>query len=99
MEAEIVMEWCTYSAFHRDHPLHIGLLEEQRGNTGKIRYGEKQMYSLEYWDMDYVRIHNILEDAIRFLINNNPDETLYTVREYLPFPTAKQNVDWDELNS
>ena len=94
---ETVNKWCTYGAFHRDYPLHVGFLEEQQGNTGKIRYAEKQMYPLEYWDMNYVVVHESLEDAIMFLIENNPDESIYTVKEYLPFRTAKQEIDWDKL--
>jgi len=99
METEIVAKWCTYGAFHRDYPLHVGLLEEQRGNTGKIRYAEKQMYPLEYWDMDYVMVHDSLEDAIRFLIKNNPDESVNTVRDYLPFETEKGKIDWNNINN
>ena len=91
------MKWCTYGAFHRDHPLHIGFLEKQRGNTGAIRYAEKQMYPLEYWDMDFVMVHESLEDAIKFLIENNPDESIHTVKEYLPFKTAKENINWNKL--
>lgn len=98
MEAEVAMKWCTYGAFGRDYPLHIGLLEKQQGNTGAIRYAEKQMYALEWWDMDYVVVHESLEDAIRFLIKNNPDESVYTVKEYLPFRTAKEKIDWNNLN-
>ena len=97
METEV--KWCTYGAFHRDYPLHIGLLEKQEGKTGVIRYAEKQMYPLEYWDMDYVVVHESLEDAIRFLIKNNPDEYIFTVREYLPFPTAKETIDWNKLKN
>ena len=81
----------------RDYPLHIGLLEKQQGNSGAIRYAEKQMYALEWWDLDYVVIHESLEDAIRFLIKNHPDESVHTVKEWLSFKTAKQEIDWDKL--
>ena len=96
METDV--KWCTYGAFGKEYPLHIGLLEKQQANTGAIRYAEKQMYPLEYWDMDYVVVHESLEEAILFLIKNNPEESIYTVREYLPFKTAKQNIDWNKLN-
>ena len=95
METDV--KWCTYGAFHRDYPLHIGLLEKRQGNSGAIRYGENQMYALEWWDMNYVVVHDSLEDAILFLIKNNPEESIYTVKEYLSFRTAKEKIDWNKL--
>lgn len=95
METDV--KWCTYGAFGKDYPLHIGLLEKQQGNSGAIRYAENQMYALEWWDLDYVVIHESLEDAILFLIKNNSDESFYTVKEYLLFKTAKQDIDWNKL--
>jgi len=98
MEVEI-KKWCTYSAFHRDYPLHIGFLEQGTKTSGMIRYAENQMYPLECWDMNYVVVHESLEDAIRFLIKNNPDEYFHTVKEYLPFKTAKETIDWNKLKN
>ena len=97
METEL--KWCTYGAFHRDYPLHIGLLEKQQGNSGAIRYAEKQMYPLEWWDMNYVTVHNSLNDAILFLNKNNPDESIYTVKEYLHFSTEMKEIDWKLLEN
>ena len=97
METEL--KWCTYGAFGKEVPSFIGQLVDQMGNTGKIRYAEKQMYPLQYWDMDYVMVHESLEDAIRFLIEKHPDETIHTVKEYLPFKTAKENIDWNKLTN
>ena len=96
METDV--KWCTYGAFGKEIPSFIGQLVELKGKTGQIRYTEGQMYALQYWDMDYVKVHESLEDAILFLIKNHPDETLHTVKEYLPFKTAKQNIDWNKLN-
>ena len=95
METEV--KWCTYGAFGKEFPTFIGQLVEQQGNTGKIRYAEKQMYALEYWDMDYVAVHESLEDAIIYMITHNSDESVLQIRDYLSFERGKKNVDWDEL--
>jgi len=94
---ETEVKWCTYGAFGKEFPTFIGQLVEQQGNTGKIRYAEKQMYALEYWDMDYVAVHESLEDAIIYMITHNSDESVLQIRDYLSFETGKKNVDWDEL--
>jgi hypothetical protein len=94
---ETEVKWCTYGAFGKGIPTFIGQLVEQQGNSGKIRYAEKQMYPLEYWDMDYVAVHESLEDAIIYMITHNSDESVLQIRDYLSFETGKRDVDWDEL--
>lgn len=99
METEI-KKWCTFGAFHRDYPSFIGFLERGSETSGMIRYAEKQMYPLECWDMDYVVVHDSLEEAILFLIKNNPEESIHTVKEYsLKFETAKKTVDWNYIEN
>jgi len=95
METDV--KWCTYSAWGKEMPSFIGQLVEQHGNTGKIRYAEKQMYPLEYWDMNYVTIHESLEDAIIYLITHNSTESVFNLKENLSFETGKKDVDWDAL--
>lgn len=95
METDV--KWCTYGAWGKKNPSFIGQIVEQQGNTGKIRYAEKQMYPLEYWDMDYVMVHESLEAAIIYMTTNNIDESVLQIKECLPFETAKKDVDWDEL--
>jgi hypothetical protein len=92
-----IKKWCTYGAFHKDYPQHIGLLEKQQGNAGEIRYAENQIYPLQYWDMNYVCVFDSLEEGILFLIKNNQEESIQTVKDYLPFPTALKGIDWEEL--
>lgn len=98
METEI-KKWCTFGAFHRDYPSFIGFLEKGSETSGMIRYAENQLYPLECWDMNYVVVHESLDDAIVFLIKNNPEESIYTMKEYLHFPTAKKKVDWEYVEN
>jgi hypothetical protein len=94
---ETEVKWCTYGAWGKKLPTFIGQLVEQHGNTGRIRYAEKQMYPLEYWDMDYVVMHESLEDAIIYMITHNTDESVPQIKDYLPFETDGKKIDWDEL--
>jgi len=93
-----VKKWCTYGAWGKELPSFIGFLEKQQGNTGTIRYAQRQMYPLEYWDMNYVVVHESLEDAIIYMIANNSDEYIYNLKEHLTliFDAAKE-LDWDVL--
>lgn len=96
METEV--KWCTYSAFGKTLPRSIGQLVKQEGNTGKIKYAENQMYSLEYWDMSYVAVFDTIEEAIIYMITNNHDESVRNIREWLAFRTTMNEIDWDELS-
>jgi hypothetical protein len=95
METDV--KWCTYGAWGKEYPRFIGKLEECDGKTGKIRYTENQMYRLEYWDMDYVAVHESLEDAILYMIKNGSDNTVYSIKDGLHFPSDTKNIDWDAL--
>jgi len=88
-------KWCTYGSWGKKSPSFIGQLVEQSGRAGKIRYSENQMYSLEYWDMDYVEVFDNLEDAILFF-HKQRGESLTSIKESLYFE-EKNNVDWDEI--
>ena len=87
------MKWCTYGAFAR--PTFIGKLTKQEGNTGRIQYAEKQMYSQEYWDMTYVKVFESLEEAIIYTLKNS-DETLNNIKDSLHFK-EKTDINWDNL--
>jgi len=89
-------KWCTYGPWGKKMPSFIGQLVEQTGNTGKIRYAERQMYPLEYWDMDYVEVFETIEDAIKFMLKNGTDRYLSEIKECFNFPST--NVDWDKIN-
>jgi len=94
---ETQVKWCTYGAWGKEMPTFIGKLEEQSGNTGKIRYTERQMYPLEYWNMDFVMVFDCIEDAILYMIRHNTEESVNSIKEWLNFPTDMKNVDWDKL--
>jgi len=98
METQVV-KWCTFGAWGKTMPTFIGKLEEQSGNTGKIRYGEKQMYPLEYWDMNFVMVFDCIEDAIMFMVRNNCDESVNSIREWLNFPTDAKKINWELLKA
>lgn len=87
-------KWCTYSWWTKKYPQSLGKLVRQNGNTGTIQYAEKQMYPLQLWDMNYVEVFDKVEDAIRFLLKNNPDIHLREVRESFCF---SDKVNWEEL--
>lgn len=95
METEV--KWCTYGAWGKEIPTFIGQLVKQQGTSGQIRYAEKQMYPLEWWDMDYVMVHESLENAILFLIKNNSEESVPLIKECLSFETGKKDINWNEL--
>jgi hypothetical protein len=76
-------------------PSFIGQLVEHQGKGGKIRYSARQMYSLEWWDMDYVEIHESLEAAVLYMLKHSGEKFLSTIRENLSFPSDE--VDWDKL--
>lgn len=97
METEI-KKWCTYGSWGKKLPSFIGKLESQWGNSGKIRYNENQMYPLEYWDMNYVTVFDSLEEAILFMVENNSNESVLKIKEWLHFPSDTKNVDWDALH-
>lgn len=88
-------KWCTYGAWGKKLPSFIGQLVEQQGNTGKIRYAARQMYSLEWWDMDYVEVHESLEDAVLYMLKYGTEKFLSTIRDNLSFPSDE--VNWDKL--
>jgi len=94
---ETDVKWCTYGAWGKKLPTFIGKLEEQQGNTGKIRYSEGQMYPLEYWDMDYVTVHQSLEEAVLFMVEHNGNDSVYGIRDGLHFPSDMKDIDWDVL--
>lgn len=93
METDV--KWCTYGAWGKECPTFIGQLVEQMGKTGKIRYSARQMYPLEFWDMDYVEVHETLEAAVLYMLEHGPERFLSTIRDNLSFPSDE--VDWDKL--
>jgi len=94
---ETEVKWCTYGSWGKEMPSFVGQVVEQQGNSGKIRYAEKQHYPLEWWDMDYVVVHESLEDAIIYMVTHNSEESVLQMKNYLSFETGKKDVDWDGL--
>ncbi len=89
-------KWCTFGYLNKNCPEHIGKLVERKGNAGWIQYAEKQQYPLECWDMNYVVIHDTIEDAIKCLLKHKSDWGIIDIQESLAFNV---DVDWDKLNS
>jgi len=92
-------KWCTYSAWGKRLPSFIGQLTEQSGNSGKIRYAENQLYSEQWWDMDYVEVFDSLEEAIFYLLKNGIyKESINQIKENFNFPSYKDFIDWNQIN-
>ena len=97
METAVMPKWCTYGAWGKEIPTFIGKLERMEGTLGVIRYSENQMYALEYWDMDYVKVFNTVEETILYMIQNNNENSIHKIKECLHFPSDTKNIDWDAL--
>lgn len=90
------MKWCTYSHWHKNYPRFIGKLLKEEYGTCLIKYSEKQIYPPELWDINYVRIFDRLEDTILFMLENNNEITLTSIKEDLliSFYEDAKNIDW-----
>ena len=95
----MINKWCTYGSWGKEMPTFIGKLEKQEGNIGYVRYTERQMYPVEAWDMDYVKVFDSIEDAILYMVRHNSDESVNTIKEWLTFPTDTKNVNWELLKA
>ena len=87
-------KWCTYGANGITVPSGIGLLINEHGGAGWIKYAEKQMYAPSCWDMSYVKIHDTIEDAIKYFMECNSQYSIENVQEELAF---KVDVKWEDV--
>jgi hypothetical protein len=95
------MKWCTYSWFSRNFPQKIGKISDYNDSVGNIKYYEKQLFPMQSWDMRYVEVFDNLEDAIIFMLKNNPGIKIFELEEMLleSFPKDAKKVKWDVLRS
>jgi len=89
-------KWCAFGAICPDD---IGRLLIHSKQTGEILYSEGQMYRPEFWDMNYVKIFETLEEVILFLIDDM-NQVFSEIKEDAErkFPSYKKDVDWNKLS-
>lgn len=85
-------KWCTYSWVSKECPQYIGRIGESR----QIEYSEDQIYPAEYWDTDYIKLFDTLNDAIQYMIDN--DHSLHEVQTMIEFKWFKESkhIDWSK---
>lgn len=85
------LKWCIYNSFN----YNIGKVVKIYKDSVKFLYAENQIYPVEYWNLNYIKIFKTIEEAIIHLVKKS--YSVSEIKEKLSFPSYTKNIDWKKM--